>query len=36
VEFGSKLSVSVVDGLIFYEKLEWDAYGEWKALIDSL
>ncbi len=28
VEFGAKLSVSVVDGFIFCEKLEWDAYNE--------
>lgn len=28
VEFGAKLSVSVVDGFVFCEKLEWDAYNE--------
>lgn len=36
VEFGAKLSVSVVDGFIFCEKLEWDAYNEGNTLIDSL
>lgn len=36
VEFGAKLSVSVVDGYVFCEKLEWDAYNEGVTLIDSL
>lgn len=36
VEFGAKLSVSVVDGFIFCEKLEWDAYNEGNTLINSL
>lgn len=36
VEFGAKLSVSVVNGFVFSEKLEWDAYNESKTLIDSL
>ncbi|MFZ3131192.1 MAG: IS5 family transposase [Desulfosporosinus sp.] len=36
VEFGAKLSVSVVDGFVFCEKLEWDAYNEGNTLIDSL
>jgi len=36
VEFGAKLSVSVVDGFVFAEKLEWDAYNENGTLVDSL
>jgi hypothetical protein len=36
VEFGAKLSVSVVDGFVFAEKLEWDAYNENGTLTDSL
>lgn len=36
VEFGAKLSVSVVNGFVFSEKLEWDAYNENRTLIDSL
>lgn len=36
VEFGAKLSVSVVDGFVFCEKLEWDAYNDGNTLIDSL
>ncbi len=36
VELGAKLSVSVVDGFIFCEKLEWDAYNEGNTLVDSL
>lgn len=36
VEFGAKLSVSVVNGYVFSEKLEWDAYNENSTLIDSL
>ncbi len=36
VEFGAKISVSVVDGYIFCEKLGWDAYHEGNTLIDSL
>lgn len=36
VEFGAKLSVSVVNGFIFSERLEWDAYNENGTLIDSL
>lgn len=36
VEFGAKLSVSVVNGFIFSERLEWDAYNENGTLVDSL
>jgi hypothetical protein len=36
VEFGAKLSVSVVKGYIFTEKLEWDAYNEGSTLIESV
>ncbi|OPZ83451.1 MAG: hypothetical protein BWY74_04445 [Firmicutes bacterium ADurb.Bin419] len=36
VEFGAKLSVSVVDGFVFAEKLEWDAYNESGTLVDSI
>ena len=36
VEFGAKLSVSVVNGYVFSEKLEWDAYNENGTLIDSI
>jgi len=36
VEFGAKLSVSVVDGYVFCEKLQWDAYNEGNTLVDSL
>lgn len=36
VEFGAKLSVSVIKGFVFTEKLEWDAYNENGTLIDSL
>lgn len=36
MEFGAKLSVSVVNGFVFAEKLAWDAYNENGTLIDSL
>ena len=36
VEFGAKLSVSVIDGFVFCEKLEWDAYNEGNTLIESV
>lgn len=36
VEFGAKVSVSVVDGFVYMEKLNWDAYNEGATLIDSL
>lgn len=36
MEFGAKLSVSVINGYVFSEKLEWDAYNERTTLIDSL
>lgn len=38
VEFGAKISVAMVDGYAFLEKLSWDAYnesGELKAHIDN-
>lgn len=36
VEFGAKLSISVVKGYVFTEKLEWDAYNEGNTLIESV
>ena len=36
VEFGAKLSVSVVNGFVFCENLDWDAYNEGNTLIASL
>lgn len=35
VEFGAKLTVSVIDGFVHVEKLEWDAYNEGGTLIDA-
>jgi len=35
VEFGAKLSVSVVNGFVYMEKLEWDAYNEGNTLIEA-
>lgn len=35
VEFGAKISASVVNGFVLSEKLEWDAYHEGNTLIDS-
>jgi len=34
VEFGAKISISVVEGFCFIEKLSWDAYNEAKHLIE--
>lgn len=36
VEFGAKLSVSVVGGFVYMEKLQWDAYNEGNTLIESI
>jgi hypothetical protein len=36
VEFGAKVSVSMVDGCVFLERLSWDAYNESKDLIDHI
>jgi hypothetical protein len=36
VEFGAKLSVSVVNGFVYMEKLQWDAYNEGNTLIESI
>jgi hypothetical protein len=36
VEFGAKLTISVVDGYVYQEKLSWEAYHEGKDLIDHL
>lgn len=36
VEFGAKLSISMVDGFAFLGKMEWDAYHEGSYLIESV
>lgn len=36
VEFGAKLTISVVDGYVFTEKLSWDNYNEGVDLIDQI
>jgi len=36
VEFGAKISVSMVDGYAFLEKLSWNAYNEAKELIPHI
>lgn len=36
VEFGAKLSISMVDGFAFLDKMEWDAYHEGSYLIESV
>lgn len=36
VEFGAKISVALVDGYTFLEKLSWDAYNESNYLIDHI
>jgi len=36
VEFGSKISVSVVEGFSFLDKLDWNAYHEGNYLQDSI
>lgn len=35
-EFGAKISVSVVDGLVYLDKLSWDAYNEGQDLISQV
>ncbi|MBI9100712.1 MAG: transposase [Spirochaetaceae bacterium] len=36
VEFGAKLTISVVDGYVFTEKLSWDNYNEGVDLINQI
>lgn len=36
VEFGAKVSISIVDGYSYIERLSWDAYNEGTTLIDSI
>jgi len=36
VEFGAKISVSVVEGYVFLDRLKWDAYNENLDLIDQV
>ena len=36
VEFGAKISVSMVDGYAFVEKMSWDAYNEESTLIPAI
>ncbi|MGM0432733.1 MAG: IS5 family transposase [Spirochaetota bacterium] len=36
VEFGAKLTISVVDGYVYQEKLSWDAYHEGKDLTEHV
>jgi transposase, IS5 family len=36
VEFGAKLSVSVVNGYTYIEKLSWDSFNEGQTLIESI
>jgi hypothetical protein len=36
VEFGAKVSVSLIDGYAFIEKLDWEAYNEESTLIPAL
>jgi IS5 family transposase len=35
-EFGAKLSISVVDGYVFQDKISWEPYNEGKDLIDQI
>lgn len=35
-EFGAKISVSVVDGLVYLAKLSWDAYNEGQDMISQV
>jgi transposase, IS5 family len=35
-EFGAKLSISLIDGHVFLDKLEWDNYNEGLTLIESV
>lgn len=36
VEFGAKVTISVVDGFLYQEKISWDAYHEGKDLIEQV
>jgi hypothetical protein len=36
VEFGAKLAISVVDGLVYLEKLSWDNFAEAMTLIEAI
>ena len=36
VEFGSKISVSLVDGMSYLDRLSWDAFNEGATLMDSI
>ncbi len=36
VEFGAKLAISVVDGLVYMEKLSWDNFNEAMTLIEAI
>lgn len=36
VEFGAKMTISVVDGFIFIEKISWDNYNEGTDLIEQI
>jgi hypothetical protein len=36
VEFGAKISVSVVEGFVFLDRLKWDAFNENQDLIDQV
>ena len=36
VEFGAKISLSVVDGMCFLDRLSWDAYNESQDLIEQI
>lgn len=36
VEFGAKLSVSVVDGVSFVDRISWDAYNESEDLVQQI
>jgi hypothetical protein len=35
-EFGAKLSVSVIDGLVFLDRLDWENFNESTCLIDQI
>lgn len=36
VEFGSKMNLSIVDGLSFIDELSWDAFNEGTYLMDYI
>lgn len=36
VEFGVKISVSLVDGVSFVERISWDAYNEFMGLVQQI